>query len=59
MGGRRKNDKLAMTITEQLDYLADQVCYGYCKFYDKHQAGEIKKKDLKELHCNGCPMKEV
>lgn len=58
MGGRRK-DKMAMTITEQLDCVADQVCFKLCRYHEKLETGAIKKKELKELHCINCPLKEV
>lgn len=59
MRGKRKTDKIAMTISEQLDYVADQVCYGYCRYHERLEKGTIKKKELKDLYCSTCPLKEI
>lgn len=57
--GNRINNKMDMTISEQLDYIADQVCYEYCRYYEQMENGVIKKKILKDCYCKNCPLKEI
>ena len=62
MGSRRKN-KLDMTITEQMQSVADRMCDCYCKYPDIYR-GKIKDVDeaqeqMQHEQCEHCPLMEL
>lgn len=52
--GNRRNNKMDMTITEQLEAVKSTFCWEYCKFNS-----EDNEKELEEKHCRNCPLKEI
>lgn len=60
MSGERRKNKLYMTIGEQLDRIAEEMCDKYCKYPElcKQQEKDPKLADemLMNVYCEHCPM---
>lgn len=59
--GMRSNNKMDMTVTEQIKAIREGMCKSYCKYHEK---GEqlINPDDYIEFmdkHCKGCPIREL
>ena len=59
----RKHNKSDMTVSEQLDYIKEQICDDYCK-YPEDCRSFIKDPDeaweyLMRTHCATCPLNEL
>lgn len=56
----RQNNKMDMSITEQIVKVSDRVCHEICKYYDTGK--NLKGKEAEELireHCMKCPIMEL
>lgn len=55
----RKNNKMDMTVTEQINAIADNICRNYCKYpdtWDEEKEGcELSESE----HCRNCPLGEL
>lgn len=49
----RRNNRLDMTIREQLSATKEDICEKYCKYRDK-----LKGEDLNEV-CRDCPVRKI
>ena len=63
MTGQRHNNKMDMTIAEQVEAAREQICSKYCKYTEAYLG---RYKDVDEAWerqcadiCNFCPMKEL
>lgn len=55
----RKKNKADMTITEQLEAIAEDFCNHYCKYPDLWDE-EAEGCELSESeHCQNCPLNEL
>lgn len=55
----RTNNKLDMTITEQLNAIAEDFCMNYCKWPDLWDE-EAEECELSESeHCQNCPFGKI
>lgn len=56
MPGNRRNNPNDMTITEQIEKIAEDICMHYCKWpdlWDEEAEGcELSESD----HCVNCPI---
>lgn len=55
----RKNNKMDMTVTEQINAIAEDFCNHYCKYpdiWDEEKEGcELSESE----HCANCPLGEL
>lgn len=56
MSGNRRNNKMDMTISEQLERIKSEICWKYCRF---NSEDESQNENLEIEHCNKCPLKEI
>jgi len=55
----RKNNKMDMTVTEQINAIADNICRNYCKYSD---TGDEEKEGCElcdSEHFRNCPLNEL
>ena len=56
----RKNNKLDMTVTEQLNAIGDRMCEEYCKYYEKMKdMDEEESEKYADVYCLNCPLGEL
>ncbi len=56
----RQNNKMDMSITEQIVKVSDRVCHEICKYYDTGK--DLTDEELSEFmreHCVKCPIMEL
>ena len=55
----RKHNKKDMTVTEQIEAIAEDFCTHYCKYPDLWDE-EAEGCELSESeHCQNCPLNEL
>lgn len=48
-----------MTVSEQLQFIKDQMCLSYCRYSEKLIEGKMKRDVLEGEYCKYCPLKEI
>lgn len=67
MNGDRRNNKIDMSITEQLEAMKDKICLGYCKYYEEADSmldngkfnNETDMENFLNETCKSCPLMEL
>ena len=67
VNGKRRNDKICMSITEQLESVKEYCCDTLCKYREAFEIGSkaypdkatTGKENLEELYCKNCMIKEI
>lgn len=59
METRRRNNKMDMTVSEQLQFIKDQMCLCYCRYSEKLIEGKMKRDVLEGEYCKYCALKEI
>lgn len=58
--GQRKTNKERMTIPEQLNKIAEEICDSYCKYpdlaKDKFEDPDEAMEYIGDTYCSGCPI---
>ena len=58
--GQRKTNKERMTIPEQLNKIAEEICDSYCKYPDlakkKFEDPDEAMEWIGDTYCAGCPI---
>ena len=55
----RMNNPEEMTIVEQLEAIAEEVCDRYCKYPGKVEEGLMSEKLLEEICKEDCPFRKI
>lgn len=55
----RQKNKVDMTIPEQLQYLADQICNTRCKYPDIWDEKKEGKPLDESEYCDQCPLNQL
>ncbi len=66
MNGKRRNDKMCMSITEQLGSVKEYCCSKLCKYREALENGSLILKEttnveeyLEEVYCKKCKVMEL
>lgn len=55
----RKNNKMDMTVTEQIYAIVEDFCLHYCKYRDTWDEKKEGCELLESEHCRNCPLGEL
>lgn len=55
----RKNNKMDMTVTEQIYAIVEDFCLHYCKYRDTWDEKKEGCELLESEHCRNCPFGEL
>lgn len=67
MKNNRRNNKMNMSITEQLESIKEYCCDTLCKYREAFEIGSkaypdritTGKENLEDLYCENCKIKEI
>ena len=56
----RRNNKMDMTVTEQIKAIRQKMCESYCKYSVYDQEDKVRERDITEkISCENCPIREL
>lgn len=59
MSGERRKNPADMTVTEQIEAIAEEFCMNYCKWPDQWDEEEEGCELSESKHCQNCPISRL